>query len=75
MSSFQAGGTKLERFLPKNQHTQMEIFLFCVITFEQFKIQTCSAPQNDHMNLSFVKDIKVAGKKTARNSHKTDFYQ
>ena len=53
----------------------MEIFLFCVITFEQFKIQTYSVPQNDHLNLSFVKDIKVAGKKTARNGHKTDFCQ
>jgi hypothetical protein len=75
LSSFQAGGTKLERFLPKNQHTQMEIFLFCVITFEQFKIQTYSVPQNDHLNLSFVKYIKVAGKKKARNGHKTDFCQ
>ena len=26
--SFQAGGTKLERFLPKNQHTQKEIIEF-----------------------------------------------
>ena len=25
MSSFQAGGTKLERFLPENQHTQRKI--------------------------------------------------
>ena len=26
--SFQAGGTKLERFLPKNQHTQMKLLNF-----------------------------------------------
>ena len=26
--SFQAGGTKLERFLPKNQHTKKEIIEF-----------------------------------------------
>jgi hypothetical protein len=27
-------------------------FAFCVVTFE-----TCSAPQNDRLNLSFVEDI------------------
>ena len=26
--SFQAGGTKLERFLPKNQHTQSKLLNF-----------------------------------------------
>ena len=26
--SFQAGGTKLERFLPKNQHTQRKLLNF-----------------------------------------------
>ena len=26
--SFQAGGTKLERFLPKNQHTETKLFSF-----------------------------------------------
>ena len=26
--SFQMGGTKLERFLPKNQHTQRKLFNF-----------------------------------------------
>ena len=26
--SFQKGGTKLERFLPKNQHTQMKLLNF-----------------------------------------------
>ena len=26
--SFQMGGTKLERFLPKNQHTQRKLFSF-----------------------------------------------
>ena len=31
-------------------------FAFCVITFEA---QTCSAPQNESLNLRFVKDIKV----------------
>ena len=28
MSSFQGRGTKLERFLPKNQHTQRKLFKF-----------------------------------------------
>ena len=44
-----------------------EIFAFWVITFKQNMIQTCSAPQNDRWNLSFVKysswrknDLKVA---------------
>ena len=28
LSSFQAGGTKLERFLPKNQHTRRKLLNF-----------------------------------------------
>ena len=39
----------------------MEKNAFCVITFEQIKIQTHSAPQNDRLNFSFVKDIYVDG--------------
>ena len=39
------------------------MFAFCVITFETIKIPTCSAPQNDRLNLSFVKDIHVIGEK------------
>ena len=37
------------------------------ITFEPIKIQTCLAPQNDRLNLSFVKDEHTNGKKMARN--------
>ena len=37
---------------------QKNIFAFCVITFEPIKILNCLAPQNDGLNLSFVKDIK-----------------
>ena len=48
-----------------------EIFLFCVITVEPMKIQTCSALQNDGLNFSFVKYIKVVVKKMARNGRKT----
>ena len=39
------------------------MFAFCVITFEPIKIQTCSAPQNDRLIFSFVKDIKVGVEK------------
>ena len=46
------------------------MFAFCVITFKPIKIQTCSAPQNDRLNLSFVKYIHVVGKTMARNGQK-----
>ena len=42
---------------------EIEIFAVCVITFEPIKIHTCSSPQNDRLNLSFVKDINTVGKK------------
>ena len=53
----------------------MEIFAVCVITFEPIKIQTCSSLQNDRLNLSFVKDIKVIGKNPIRYGYKMDFRQ
>ena len=34
MSSFQVGGTKLERFLPKNQHTQTKIIEFFIEEYQ-----------------------------------------
>ena len=37
----------------------MEIFVFCVITFEPIKIYTRYAPQNDSLSFSFVKYIKI----------------
>ena len=43
-------------------------FAFCVITFEPIEVQTCSAPQNDRLSLSFVKDICV-DKKVRENVH------
>ena len=49
---------------------KMEKIAFFVITFEQIKIQTYSAPQNDRLNFSFVKDINVDGKNLAWNSCK-----
>jgi hypothetical protein len=42
---------------------EMEIFAFCVLTFEPIISKTCSAPQNDCHNLSFVKDEHTYGKK------------
>ena len=45
-------------------------FAFCVITFEPIEVQTCSAPQNDRLNLSFVKNVNVHGGKLARNGQK-----
>ena len=49
--------------------------MFCLITFEPIKIWTCSAPQNDRLNLSFVKDIHVGAKTMARNGRITAIYQ
>ena len=54
---------------------EMEIFALCVITFEPIKNQTCSAPQNDRLNLSFVKDSHVDGRKMARNGRKSVIYE
>ena len=41
----------------------MEIFARFFITFEPNKIQTCLPPQNDCLNLSFVKDIMQMAQK------------
>ena len=45
------------------------------ITFEPIKIKTHSASQNDHMNLSFVKDKHSFGKKMARKNPTIVVYQ
>ena len=50
-------------------------FAFCVITFEPIEIQTRSAPQNDRLNLSFVKNIYVDGGNLAWNGRKTAISQ
>ena len=39
------------------------MFFIFVITFEPNKIQTCSAPQKDSLNISFVKAVHVVVKK------------
>ena len=43
-------------FLQNRSKTKMEKIAFSVITFEPIKIQTHTAPQNDRLNFSFVKD-------------------
>ena len=45
-------------FFELTKPRKIYIFAFCVITFEPIKILNCLAPQNDGLNLSFVKDIK-----------------
>ena len=40
---------------------------YFVVAFDPIKISTHYAPQNDRLNLSFVKDIYVVAKK---NDHK-----
>ena len=58
-------------FLTKLQKKpEMEIFAICVITFNPIGIQTYLAPQNDRLNLSFVKDIHVVGEKMTRSGFK-----
>ena len=49
--------TQMFDFVQNHKKMEMEIFAFCVITFEKIEVRTCSAPHNDRLNLSFVKDI------------------
>ena len=56
-------------FLQNHKNPETEIFASCDITFEPIKIQTCSAPQNDRLNFSFVKDSLVVGKKMSEKGH------
>ena len=51
------------------------LLAFCVITVVPIMIQTCSAPQNDRLNLSFVKDFHIVGTKMARSGRKMAIYQ
>ena len=50
-------------------------FAFCVITFAQIKIYMWLVPQNDCLNLNFVKDEYIVAKKMARNGDKMVIYQ
>ena len=46
----------------------LRFFAFCVITFVPIMIQTCSAPQNNRLNLSFLKNVPIVGNKRARKN-------
>ena len=50
-------------FVQNLKKKETEILTFYGITVESIKVQKCSAPQNDRLNLSFVKDNHVGGKK------------
>ena len=50
------------------------VFFIFVITFEPKKIQTRLAPQNDRLNLRFVKYIHVVGKTITRSGLKTSIF-
>ena len=54
---------------------EMEIFAYCVITFEPIISKTFQAPQNDRQNLSFVKDEHTYGKKVARKGRTEVIYK
>jgi hypothetical protein len=45
-------------------------FAFCVISIEPIEVQTRSAPQNDRLNLRFVKKMVRNGQKTAKRAGK-----
>ena len=50
--------------------SEKNIFAFCVITSEPIEVQTRSAPQNDHLNLNFVKDsCRKNGQKWLKNGN------
>jgi hypothetical protein len=46
-----------------------------VVAFDPIKIYTHLAPQNDRLNLCFVKDIYVVAKKMARNDQKMAIFE
>ena len=62
--SMEAKGGK-ERLNIANVMNDFQIIL--ISTFDPIKIQTRSAPQNDRLNFSFVKDTYIDGEKLARN--------
>ena len=67
-------GRKTEFSFCELANTGKKIFTFCAITFEPIEVQTRSSPQNDRLNLYFVKDTYVDGKKLARNGRKMASY-
>ena len=62
-------------FVQNYKNSEIKIFDFCVISFELNRIQIRYSPQNDGLNLSFVKDAHTNGIKMARNGHKMAIYE
>ena len=60
-SKITKNSTRISFFLQNHTETKMEIIVFCVINFEPIKVYISSAPQNDRLNLRFVKDNYVDG--------------
>ena len=61
------------KFLQEKTHLRFYFFYEWVVSFEP--IQTHLAPQNAHVNLSFVKDENTVGENLARNGPKMAVYQ
>ena len=57
-------------FLQNWKKTNFRKFAFYLAVFDPIEIQTYLAPQNDHQQLSFVKDIHVVCIKMTRNGRK-----
>ena len=57
-------------FLTKLKKTGNDKIVFYIIVFDQIGIQISWAHQNDHQNLSFMRDINEVAKKMARNGLK-----
>ena len=53
----------------------MEFWAFFDISDKPIKIETILAPQNDHLDLLFMKDIYVGSQKMARNGLKMVIYE
>ena len=53
----------------------MEFWAFFDVSDKPIKIQTLSAPQNDSLNLLFMKDIYVGAQKMARNGLNIVIYE
>ena len=53
----------------------MEILVFYAMAIESLEIQKRLTPQNDRLDLSFLEDIYVYAKKTARKDRKMVIYE
>ena len=53
----------------------MEFWAFFDISDKPIKIQTLSAPQNDRLNLLFMKDMYVRAQKMVKNGLKIVIYE